>query len=336
MTIDRSRRHPRAVSVAGWVAVGAVALGWWLWLAPTAVGGPATYVMVTGHSMEPMLHTGDLVVARRQRGYQLNDLVVYGVGKGHVIHQLVAKRDAGWDTKGINNDWIDPWTVTDSDIAGKYWYSVAGFSPKLQWPRRHPIAFGLLCATIAGLSYIPRRRRRISAELRAALDEASPEPPVPGPGRGEGALLGVALLGCLFSAISMSNVLATRVLMTPSGMIAAVAAAVSVGLASYLARRRWDGVGSGEPLKSLRTLKGSLQRIDHLPDLPSDTPVVWVRSAAELALIAQKYRLPVLHFIAPASGEHTFLVVTATRGSYCWTVVESEGDRAATSTAAEV
>ena len=42
----------------------------WLVFAPTSLGGRAAYVIVSGISMEPLYHRGDLVVLRQTGGDQ--------------------------------------------------------------------------------------------------------------------------------------------------------------------------------------------------------------------------------------------------------------------------
>ena len=91
--------------------------------------------MVDGHSMEPLLHQGDLVIARRARSYALGDLVVTRVAasKGvhsHVIHRLVSgDAESGWKTQGDSDSWIDPWVVPQTAITGRYWIAVSGSVP---------------------------------------------------------------------------------------------------------------------------------------------------------------------------------------------------------------
>ena len=106
-----------AVSVVSWVAVATVA--WLLW--PTSLGGCTTLTIVSGRSMEPTYHTGDLVVARCGSP-AVGDIVVYQppeLGGGRIIHRLVGgDGEAGWQAQGDNNSWVDPFTPTDADVLG--------------------------------------------------------------------------------------------------------------------------------------------------------------------------------------------------------------------------
>ncbi len=79
-----------------WLVVLGIALGWFLWFRPSTLGGPAHYVMVSGESMEPTLHGGDLLLVRRQGGYSPGDIVAYRVPEGEpaegriVVHRIAA------------------------------------------------------------------------------------------------------------------------------------------------------------------------------------------------------------------------------------------------------
>ena len=108
-----------------WLACALALLAWWLWLAPAQVGGPATYVRVSGTSMEPMLHTGDVVIARGERPYAVGDLVVIQLSTGLVIHRLVdGDAKSGWTTRGDHNTWDDPWVLRDDQVLGRAWATV--------------------------------------------------------------------------------------------------------------------------------------------------------------------------------------------------------------------
>jgi signal peptidase I len=52
---------------------------WFFTLRPGSLGGPATYVLVRGISMEPTYHDGDLVVIRRSSSYRVSDIVAYNL-----------------------------------------------------------------------------------------------------------------------------------------------------------------------------------------------------------------------------------------------------------------
>ena len=122
----RSSTWGRAVRIAGWAVFVAVVAAWAIFLRPAFLHGPVTYVIVAGHSMEPTLNTGDLVVARRQHTYRRGDVIAYRITKNQVgagtlvIHRIVggSSRD-GFVTRGDNRRYRDPWRPKPADIAGK-------------------------------------------------------------------------------------------------------------------------------------------------------------------------------------------------------------------------
>ena len=109
------------------LALTLAAIGLWVVvLRPDSLGGPADYVIVAGHSMEPTFQTGDVVVAFRQRSYAKGDIVVYRVPAGEpgagdrVIHRIVGGSGrSGFAMRGDNKDGVDPWRPTRSDVIGK-------------------------------------------------------------------------------------------------------------------------------------------------------------------------------------------------------------------------
>jgi signal peptidase I len=138
MTMEALCEHPirlrrlgattsgRKVRLAAWAVFIAGLVAWALFFRPQVLGGPATYLIVSGRSMEPTLHAGDLVVATRQRTYRPGDVIAYYIPKNQagagalVIHRIVggSSRD-GYVTRGDNRSYRDPWRPRPADIAGK-------------------------------------------------------------------------------------------------------------------------------------------------------------------------------------------------------------------------
>src|SRR5256714_10851563 len=85
----------RANKAAGVALVVVACLFWAHFLRPQSLGGNAGYVLVSGQSMEPRYHTGDLVLVEKQAGYHPGQVVAYRVPKGdamagaQVIHRIV-------------------------------------------------------------------------------------------------------------------------------------------------------------------------------------------------------------------------------------------------------
>lgn len=115
----RARRALSLVgSLAGWLAVAFCA--WFLW--PSTLGGATTFIIVSGHSMEPDYLPGDLLVARKGAP-TVGDIVVYRpgaeYGNAKVVHQIIGGDGAaGWEMKGINNTWVDQWHPTNAQVVG--------------------------------------------------------------------------------------------------------------------------------------------------------------------------------------------------------------------------
>jgi signal peptidase I len=136
---------------------------WFLLLRPGTLGGAVSYVRVSGISMEPTLHNGDLAVVHKQRSYAEGDIVAFRVRGGVVIHRIVGRTADGFVTRGSSNEGTDPWRPTAEDIVGRLWFSVprAGFLiGALQQPL--PLAaVGGLFSTLVALSVLgpgPERR----------------------------------------------------------------------------------------------------------------------------------------------------------------------------------
>ena len=117
------RRYGRAVVlIAAQLAIVA-ALGWYC--LPQRFGGRASWVMVSGTSMLPRLHTGDLVLVERRSSYHVGEVVAYRVPKGQVgagyvvIHRIIGGNgQTGWRMKGDNRTAPDLWYPTDHDVIG--------------------------------------------------------------------------------------------------------------------------------------------------------------------------------------------------------------------------
>jgi signal peptidase len=119
-------RWGRLVRLTCWTVFVAALAAWAIFLRPGFLGGRATYVIVAGHSMEPTLRTGDLVVTLRQRAYRRGDVIAYHIRKGQpgagllIIHRIVGGSAAvGYMTQGDNRRFRDPWRPKPHDIDGR-------------------------------------------------------------------------------------------------------------------------------------------------------------------------------------------------------------------------
>jgi signal peptidase I len=114
-----------ANKAAGIAVVVLVCLFWAQYLRPQSLGGNAGYVLVSGQSMEPRYHTGDMVLVEKQASYHPGQVIAYRVPKGdamagaQVIHRIIGG-DAkhGFVVRGDNRTAPDVWRPRPGDIVG--------------------------------------------------------------------------------------------------------------------------------------------------------------------------------------------------------------------------
>lgn len=143
----------RHANQAASIATVVLALVFWaLYLCPQSLHGRAGYVLVSGHSMLPRYHTGDLVLVERKSSYHVGDVIAYRVPKGdpmagaQVIHRIVGG-DAthGFLVQGDNRTAPDVWRPRPSDIVGAKALRIPHAVLVLQF-LRSPVLLALLAA----------------------------------------------------------------------------------------------------------------------------------------------------------------------------------------------
>lgn len=150
-----------------------VLAGLWLLLGPVQLGGPASYVIVDGTSMEPTYRDGDLVVSRERDQYGVGDVVTYApdvAGQPFpVIHRIVEVAAPGeYVTRGDNRDEVDGWLATDADIVGASWAHVPYGGTVLEQLRR-PVLWLAAAIGLCALGLLSTRdERRGSAGQEAS------------------------------------------------------------------------------------------------------------------------------------------------------------------------
>jgi signal peptidase I len=155
--MKKHRKTARTV-VRRLAAVGALVLLVGLWatfLLPKGLGGSASYLIVSGHSMDDTYATGDLVITRGRESYEIGDVVGYRVpdgapGAGHlVIHRIVGGDERrGFVTQGDNNDEVDIWRPLPEDVLGDALIHVPGFGKTLV-QLRTPVGLGVLAGALS-------------------------------------------------------------------------------------------------------------------------------------------------------------------------------------------
>lgn len=140
-----------AVAIAS-ALLGVVVVLSWLLLAPPQLGGQTAYVIVNGNSMEPGMRRGDLAVVRPADAYAIGDIVTYRHPEiGYVIHRIVAEQEGRFTLQGDNNDFLDSYRPSHSQIVGKLWFHIPG-AGRLFWQLRSPgVAWFVLFFAFAGL-----------------------------------------------------------------------------------------------------------------------------------------------------------------------------------------
>ena len=175
-------RRKRLGSLLCNVGFVAVVVFWILVLCPQFLGGPAGYVTVAGTSMEPGMHTGDVVLMHRQDDYRRGDVIAYRVprgqpGEGHVvIHRVVGgSATGGYVTRGDNREANDFWRPKPSDVIGEKRFMVPALA-KISRMLLTPIGLGLLAAlmTMVIIATAPAEPEpRVSARAARAARRAA-------------------------------------------------------------------------------------------------------------------------------------------------------------------
>ena len=205
----RTWRHVTALASASLVLV------WFFLLRPTFLDGPASYIVVSGVSMLPTLHTGDLAIVIRQDEYRVGDVVAYRTQQGNVIHRIVGgTAAAGFIVQGDNKNAPDPWQPKPADILGRMWWYVPGLGNWMVWLRQPPVAGALvgmvaLIALVGGRNVQQRRRgrRMATTEKQTSLDWLPASP---------GQILAIAVLLLLGLGLTGGAILLFRQPLTAS------------------------------------------------------------------------------------------------------------------------
>lgn len=141
----------RSLDIFTIISLGLLAVGSFI-LAPIQMGGQATYVIISGNSMEPNFHLGDLAIVRQATSYQIGDIVTYKnaeLGK-NVIHRIIGFEAGHFIIKGDNNSWIDAYRPTQDEIVGKLWIYIPALGKAIEWTRI-PINLAIITAVMGGI-----------------------------------------------------------------------------------------------------------------------------------------------------------------------------------------
>jgi signal peptidase I len=156
-----------------------VLLGLWFFLAPPQLGGSSSYVITYGTSMEPAYHAGDLVVVRNASSYHVGEIVAYHNAQlgGHVVmHRIIGYANGRYTFKGDNNNFVDSYHPTQSDLVGREWVHLPAAGKVLgavHGPRLFLIAGALALLLIGGATFAKAERRRPRGAANASISAPS-------------------------------------------------------------------------------------------------------------------------------------------------------------------
>jgi signal peptidase I len=141
--------------IVGLLLTGLAVAAWFAVLRPTALGGPASYIFVSGTSMQPTLVTGDLVVLQRADAYAKGDVIAFAIPDGEpaagalVIHRIVGgSASEGFLMQGDNKPASDEWRPTPDLIHGRLWLHVSGAGAVIAWLKQPSIFAALLASLV--------------------------------------------------------------------------------------------------------------------------------------------------------------------------------------------
>jgi signal peptidase I len=170
----------RTWSILSMLLVIAGCVFWAMFLRPQSLGGSAGYVLVSGHSMNPLYHTGDMILVRRHSSYKIGDIVAYKVPKGdamagaQVIHRIIGGNAThGFVVQGDNRTAPDVWRPKQGDIVGSATLQIPQAVVVLQY-LRSPVLLGLLAASFVFVFFLTSGKNEEKDETE---DDDSPSSP---------------------------------------------------------------------------------------------------------------------------------------------------------------
>ncbi len=169
-----SKRHilHHVLDIALFLLIGVAA--WFLW--PANLGGNTRFIVVQGHSMEPVLHLGDAVIVKELEHPEVGDVIVFQIPKGEpaagmlVVHRVHAIRaDGTFETKGDNRAYPDPFKIQRSDILGSPTWTLPHFG-RLVGLASSPLVVGISFGLMSMLFLLPAAWKEHRASLESAQD----------------------------------------------------------------------------------------------------------------------------------------------------------------------
>jgi signal peptidase len=157
-----------------------LAIGALLLVVPILRGEPSRLVIVSGTSMEPTFHTGDLVLAWPSTDYRVGDIAPYRVPEGEpgagglVIHRIVGgDARSGFVMQGDNNPTPDIWMPRPEDVIGRKVLLVPRLGELMAWARQPAVLAAIVAGVLTAVTVngsLDRRQRQLDADADADAD----------------------------------------------------------------------------------------------------------------------------------------------------------------------
>lgn len=139
----------------------------WVAFAPTQFGGSSSFLTISGTSMEPNFHLGDLVIVHKEVGYEIGDIVAYrNLDLDNIVfHRIIGQENDQFIMKGDNNSWVNSYHPLQTDVIGKLWIYVPGAG---KWVAgiRQPMNMGIIAGILAGLIAISISNEKVKGNKR--------------------------------------------------------------------------------------------------------------------------------------------------------------------------
>lgn len=119
----------------------------WVFLAPTTVGGNSEYLIITGNSMAPEFNVGDLVIIQPKAEYHVNDIIAFSDPNLNktIFHRIIEADLDHFKLKGDNNTWVDSFQPQYSDIIGRLWLHIPKVGAWFSWFRTPVVLSITIC-----------------------------------------------------------------------------------------------------------------------------------------------------------------------------------------------
>lgn len=314
--LHQRARHRSRLRILYFIITLGIAAVWWFTLAPSAIGGPLTYAIVSGESMKPDLQDGDLIVAREQQNYVTGDPIVYEIYGGYVVHEIISQNSLGFRTQGTNNPYPDSWVVPKENVLGKELAIFPGVGNSLVYLRTNPLALGVVAAVLSALLLIEVRPRKKSERLKELLVAAKREIP----NRTWPVATWIAdglLLLLVTSLVATSLMLARGVDFYPRVAMALAATVLATIGFEWISSWINNGKSLSEPYRSIQTFGARLYQIDSSTEIKGESQLV--KSPKELLRLSDAARFPLIHMMRNDGKLHEFWLITDDL-NYFWRV----------------